>query len=86
MESSTKNRKKCYYKVLGVEETADDATLRKEFRKLALKFHPDKNIDDPLAKEKFQEINEAYEVLKDPNERAWYDSHKDQVLNGTFGE
>jgi DnaJ homolog subfamily A member 5 len=56
--------------------------MKVAFRKLAMKLHPDKNTVDPLAKEKFQELNEAYEVLKDPNERAWYDSHRDQILRG----
>ena len=74
--------KRCYYKILNVEEKATDNEIKKAFRKLAIKLHPDKNTDDPMAKEKFQELNEAYEVLKDPNERAWYDSHKDQILTG----
>lgn len=74
MQSS---RKRCYYEILGVDSKADDKTIKKAFRKLAIKLHPDKNTDDPQAKEKFQELNEAYEVLKEPNERAWYDSHKE---------
>ena len=78
--------KRCYYQVLDVPETADEKELKKAFRKLAIKLHPDKNADDPQAKEKFQELNEAYEVLKDPHERAWYDSHKDQILSGNLEE
>ncbi len=79
MESS---KKRCYYEILGVDQKATEAEMRSAFKKLAMKLHPDKNHSDPLAKEKFQELNEAYEILKDPSERAWYDSHRDQILNG----
>ena len=79
------SRKKCFYEVIGVSPTADDNEIKLAFRKKALALHPDKNQDDPEAKEKFQELNEAYEILKDPNERAWYDSHKDQILRGDDG-
>lgn len=80
-------KKRCYYDILGVDSKADEKTMKKAFRKMAMKLHPDKNQDDPLAKEKFQELNEAYEVLKNPNDRAWYDSHKDQILLGDdYGE
>ncbi|CAO1315248.1 unnamed protein product [Diamesa serratosioi] len=74
---------KCYYEVLDLERDADDSAIKKSYKKLALKYHPDKNIDDPItAKEKFQLIVQAYEVLLDPNERAWYDRHRDQILKG----
>jgi molecular chaperone DnaJ len=55
---------KDYYKILGVEETASDADIKKAFRKLAQKYHPDTNKDDPNTEQKFKDINEAYQVLK----------------------
>ncbi len=64
---------KDYYKVLGVSQDADAATIKKAFRNLARKYHPDANPDDPTAEDRFKEINEAYEVLKDPEKRAKYD-------------
>jgi len=78
---------KCHYEVLGVERKADDAELKKSYRKLALKFHPDKNPDDPEgAKQTFQLIQQAYDVLSDPQERAWYDNHRESILLGGLGE
>lgn len=65
--------KRCYYETLEVERTADDGTLKTAFRKLAMKWHPDKNPGDPSSEVRFKEINEAYEVLKDGNKRAAYD-------------
>ena len=57
--------------------------MKKSYRKLALKFHPDKNRDDPeAAKEAFQLIQQAYDVLSDAQERAWYDKHRDALLKG----
>ncbi|RAI99771.1 curved DNA-binding protein [Chitinophaga skermanii] len=65
---------KDYYKVLGVEKTATADAIKKAYRKLAVKYHPDKNPDDKLAEEKFKEINEAYEVLSDEEKRKKYDA------------
>ena len=64
---------KDYYEVLGVARDADDATIKKAYRKLAMKYHPDRNPDDKQAEEKFKEIGEAYEVLSDADKRAAYD-------------
>jgi len=65
--------KRDYYEVLGVSRDATEDEIKKAFRKLARKYHPDVNKDDKDAAEKFKEINEAYEVLKDPEKRARYD-------------
>jgi len=65
--------KACYYETLEVERTIDDAGLKTAFRKLAMKWHPDKNPGDKTSEIRFKEINEAYEVLKDGQKRAAYD-------------
>ena len=65
--------KRCYYDVLEVERTAGDGELKSAFRKLAMKWHPDRNPGDKNSEVRFKEINEAYEVLKDPDKRAAYD-------------
>jgi molecular chaperone DnaJ len=65
--------KRCYYEVLEVERVADDGALKSAFRKLAMKWHPDRNPGDKDSEHRFKEINEAYEILKDPNKRAAYD-------------
>ncbi len=62
-----------FYETLGVGRTADEKELKSAFRKLAMKFHPDKNPGDDEAEKKFKELNEAYETLKDPQKRAAYD-------------
>ncbi len=67
--------KQCYYETLEVERGANDATLKTSFRKLAMKWHPDKNPGDAAAEVKFKEIAEAYDVLKDGDKRAAYDRY-----------
>ena len=64
-----------YYKVLGIEKNATQEDIRKAYRRLAKKYHPDLNRDNPNAKERFQEINEANEVLGDPEKRKKYDDY-----------
>src|SRR6478609_1364780 len=67
--------KRCYYESLEVERTVDDGQLKAAFRKLAMKYHPDRNQGDAKSEVKFKEINEAYEVLKDGDKRAAYDRY-----------
>lgn len=64
-----------YYKVLGVDRSATQADIRKAFRRLAKQYHPDINANDPRTQERFQEINEANEVLSDPEKRKRYDEY-----------
>ena len=64
---------KDYYEILEVPRTASDYDIKRSFRKLAIKMHPDKNIDDENAAKKFQELREAFEVLSDPKKRKLYD-------------
>ena len=64
-----------YYEVLGVSREADDAAVKKAFRKLARELHPDVNAHDPDAEEKFKEAAEAYEVLSDAERRRTYDTY-----------
>jgi molecular chaperone DnaJ len=64
-----------FYELLGVSKGADEKELKSAFRKLAMKYHPDKNPDDAESEQKFKEINEAYEMLKDPQKRAAYDQY-----------
>src|SRR3981081_1183582 len=65
--------KRCYYETLEVDRNADESGLKTAFRKLAMKWHPDKNPGDVASEDRFKEINEAYEVLKDGDKRAAYD-------------
>ena len=65
--------KRCYYEVLEVERGVNDADVKTAFRKLAMKWHPDRNPGDSSSEQRFKEINEAYEILKDPDKRAAYD-------------
>jgi curved DNA-binding protein len=66
-----------YYKIMGVDRNADENTIRRAYRKLAKKYHPDKNPGNKQSEEKFKAINEAYEVLGDPQKRAKYDRLSD---------
>lgn len=63
-----------YYGTLGVPRNANETTIKKSYKKLALKYHPDKTKGDPSSNEKFQQVAEAYECLIDPESRAAYDS------------
>lgn len=67
----TKTTKRDYYEVLGVSKTADAAAIKKAYRKLAKKYHPDTNAGDPVAEEKLKEVNEAYDVLGDEKRRNY---------------
>src|ERR1700719_3401316 len=66
-------KKRDYYEVLGVDRSAPEEEIKRAYRKLAVKFHPDKNPEDPHAEEKFKELGEAYEVLMNGDKRAAYD-------------
>ncbi len=77
--------KRDYYEVLGVSKSADKDELKKAYRKMALKYHPDKNPDNQEAEEKFKEAAEAYEVLSDEQKRATYDRFGHAGLGGAAG-
>ena len=72
--------KRDYYEVLGVDKSASADDIKKAFRKLALKYHPDKNPGDKSAEEKFKEVAEAYNVLRDPEKRQKYDQFGRHIL------
>jgi len=71
-----------YYEILEISRDADGATIKKAYRKLAMKFHPDQNQGDKQAEEQFKLINEAYQVLSDTQKRAIYDRHGKAGLQG----
>ena len=73
---------RCHYEVLGVPLDADASTIKKAHRKLALKWHPDKNPNDEAAAEQFRLVQQAYECLSDPAERKWYNEHREAILRG----
>ncbi|HEX4870210.1 MAG TPA: molecular chaperone DnaJ [Moraxellaceae bacterium] len=77
--------KRDYYEVLGVARTASADEIKKAYRKLAMKHHPDRNPDDKSAEEKFKEANEAYEVLSDEDKRAAYDRHGHAGVDPSMG-
>jgi len=77
--------KRDYYEVLGVAKDASEDVLKKAYRKLAMKYHPDRNPDDASAEESFKEAKEAYEVLSDDQKRAIYDRHGHEGLQRSGG-
>ncbi len=77
--------KRDYYEVLGVSKNASDDEIKKAYRKLAIKYHPDKNPGDKAAEEKFKEVNEAHDVLSDKQKRARYDQFGHAGVNGAGG-
>ncbi len=74
-----------YYELLECERGADDATLKSAYRRLAIKWHPDKNPGDPAAEARFKAISEAYDCLKDPQKRAAYDRYGKAAFQGGGG-
>lgn len=77
--------KRDYYETLGIDREADEAEVKKAFRKLAKEYHPDRNPGDDEAEKSFKEVNEAYEALKDPQKRAAYDRFGHAAFEGGMG-
>ena len=77
--------KRDYYDILGISKGASAAEIKKAYRKMAVKYHPDKNPDDKAAEEKFKEAAEAYEVLSDPDKKARFDQFGHQAFEGGGG-
>ena len=77
--------KRDYYEVLDVDRSADAKTIKQAYRRLALKYHPDKNPGDKEAEEKFKEAAEAYDVLSNPEKREIYNRYGHEGLNGQTG-
>src|SRR2546423_4372223 len=74
-----------YYEVLNVSRTAADEDIKAAYRKLAMRWHPDRNNGSKESEEKFKELTEAYDVLRDPNKRATYDRYGEAGLRGGAG-
>ena len=78
-------KKRDYYEVLGVNRDASDEEIKKSYRKLAMKHHPDRNPDNPKAEDHFKEAKEAYETLSDAQKRAAYDQYGHAATDGSMG-
>ena len=74
-----------YYETLDVSRNATDEEIKKAYRKLAMKYHPDRNQDNPSAEEKFKEVKEAYEILSDKDKRAAYDQYGHAGVDPNMG-
>lgn len=77
------SQKEDYYKTLGISKTADDAAIKKAYRRLAKQYHPDTNVGNQKAEQKFKEITEAYSVLSDPEKRKLYDQFGHAAFDGS---
>ncbi|WP_304139794.1 DnaJ domain-containing protein, partial [Mesonia mobilis] len=77
--------KEDYYDILGISKNASAAEIKKAYRKMAIKYHPDKNPDDTKAEDMFKKSAEAYEVLSDPDKRARYDQMGHAAFDGSGG-
>ncbi|RLA40418.1 MAG: molecular chaperone DnaJ, partial [Gammaproteobacteria bacterium] len=77
--------KRDYYEILGVSKDEDAKAIKKAYRRVAMKHHPDRNPDDESAEEKFKEASEAYEVLSDEDKRAAYDRYGHEGVNAQAG-
>ena len=77
--------KRDYYEVLGIDKSASETEIKKAYRKMAIKYHPDKNPDDKEAEDKFKEAAEAYDVLSDAQKKQRYDQFGHAGAGGGFG-
>ena len=77
--------KRDYYEILGVDKNVSEKDLKKAYRRVAMKFHPDRNPDDKDAEEKFKEASEAYEILSDAQKRAAYDQYGHDCVDPQMG-